>query len=102
MRSRLQSCDWRGPVQDNEHADGHDRATTMSTHLPETLDDLKVSNDSNRDLHDCPHMNSWPTLRRRPSGSSAQVNRGLSNLTTKGLQGLTETLEVEMPVNAAQ
>ena len=31
-----------------------------------------------------------------------RVNRGPSNLTVKGLQDLTETLKVEMPVNAAQ
>ena len=31
-----------------------------------------------------------------------RVNRGPSNLTVKGLQSLTETLELEMPVNAAQ
>ena len=31
-----------------------------------------------------------------------RVNRGPSNLTVKGLQSLTETLKVEMPVNAAQ
>jgi hypothetical protein len=31
-----------------------------------------------------------------------RVNRGPSNPTVKGLQSLTEALEVEMPVNAAQ
>ena len=31
-----------------------------------------------------------------------RVNRGSSNLTVKRLQSLTETLELEMPVNAAQ
>ena len=31
-----------------------------------------------------------------------RINRGPSNLTAKGLQSLTETIKVEMPVNAAQ
>jgi hypothetical protein len=31
-----------------------------------------------------------------------RINRGPSDLTVKGLQSLTETLEVDMPVNAAQ
>jgi hypothetical protein len=30
------------------------------------------------------------------------INRGPSNLTVKGLQSVTETFEVEMPVNPAQ
>jgi len=36
------------------------------------------------------------------SDHQLRVNRGPSNPTVKGLQSLTETLEVEMPVNAAQ
>jgi hypothetical protein len=35
------------------------------------------------------------------SDHQLRVNRGPSNLTVKGLQSLTETLEVEMPINAA-
>ena len=31
-----------------------------------------------------------------------RINRGPSDLTVKGLQSLTETLKVDMPVNAAQ
>jgi len=36
------------------------------------------------------------------SDHQLRVNRGPSNPTVKGLQSLTETFEVEMPVNAAQ
>jgi hypothetical protein len=35
------------------------------------------------------------------SDHQLRVNRGPSNLTVKGLQSLMETLEVEMPINAA-
>ena len=36
------------------------------------------------------------------SDGQLRVNRGSSNPTVKGLQSLTETRELEMPVNAAQ
>jgi hypothetical protein len=36
------------------------------------------------------------------SDGQLRVNRGSSNPTAKRLQSLTETLELEMPVNAAQ
>src|SRR6202035_3607449 len=36
------------------------------------------------------------------SDGQLRVNRGSSNPTVKRLQSLTETLELEMPVNAAQ